>query len=295
MFALFLLLVGFSLLQMVGSARTSSFTRLLALPRRPTSGREWALGAVLGWGSALIVVLILLLTRALSIQISLVGHDLLLSLLSIVGLAALALAEESAFRGYPYRLLIEMTGPAVATISMALLFGLFAAFHPFSTPVGAAVTVLLGFVLAAGWLRTHALWVSWGFNFAFKASAAVLFGLPVNGDTGFSYLAQAITSRHSTWSGGDYGLPASWLTALVLLGALILLIRSTREYAWSYTHPEIRPAGYPVAVPPPAAHAAYEQAGDAPVTGGSTPLVQILPAAPASPSIEAGEGETLAD
>ncbi len=293
LFALFLLRVGFALLQRVDSPRSSGSPGLLALPRRLTSGREWALGALLGWGSALAMVLILLLTRSLSLQISLAWHDLLLSLVSLVGLAALALAEEAAFRGYPYRLLIAMTGPTIATIAMSLLFGLFAGFHPFGTSLGAAVTVLLGFVLAAGWLRTHALWVSWGFNFAFKASAAVLFGLPVNGDTGFSYFAQAIVSGHRGWSGGDYGLTGSWLAAPVLLGALLVLVQATRGYAWNYTHPEIRPGGYAVTAAPPAAHAAYSSAGAAPAGVESVPLVQILPAAPAPPPGGRSEGETL--
>ncbi len=180
LFWIFLLLVGFSMLQVLGR-QGSSLRVLLGLPRRTTAGREWALGAVLGWASVVTIAFVLALTHALQVHVSFTGHDFWLTLLSLLGLGLLAFAEETAFRGYPYRLLIESTGPSVATLLMAVLFGVFCAVQPFSTPLSTFVSVLLGLVLAAGWLRTHALWVSWGFNFAFKAAAAVLFGLARGG------------------------------------------------------------------------------------------------------------------
>lgn len=274
----FLLLVGFSMLQAL--ARQGSSPRLLLrLPQRPTAAREWTLGAVLGWGSAVAIVLPLALTRALHVQVSFAPRDLGLTLLSLVGLALLSFAEETAFRGYPYRLLTEITGPSLATVLMALWFGIFCAVQPFSTALSTLVSLVLGAVLAAGWLRTHALWLSWGFNFAFKAAAAVLFGLPVEGSTSYSYAVQSYPSGSRAWTGGSYGLPGSWLALVVLLCALIVLVRLTRNYAWSYTHRPIAPGGYPVEVAPPAAHTAMEQAAAPP------PLVQILPLAPSSQSL----------
>jgi hypothetical protein len=60
----------------------------------------------------------------------------------------------------------------------------------------------------------------------------------------------------------------------------------TSDWAWSYTHPPIIPAGYDVTVAPPAAHVAMEQAAAnaGPVNPGS--LVQILPATPQSDSAD---------
>ena len=280
LFWIFLLVVGFSMLQVL-ARRRSSPRYLLALPRRSTAGREWSLGAVLGWGSAVAIVLPLALSRALHIQVSFTAHDVGLSLLSLAGLGLLAFAEETAFRGYPFRLLTEVTGVSGATVLMAILFGIFAAVHPSSTPLSTLVSMLLGLVLTAGWLRTHALWMSWGFNFAFKAAAAVLFGLPMEGSSQFSYLVQSYPSGNRGWTGGSYGLPGSWLALLVLPCALLFLLRLTRDYAWSYTYRPITPGGYPVEVAPPAAHTAMEQNAAAP----PPPLVQILSSAPSSHSL----------
>lgn len=280
LFWAFLLLVGFSMLQVL--ARQGSSPRLLlALPRRSSAGREWALGAALGWGSAVAVVLPLAITRALHLQVSLTMHDLGLALLSLLALALLAFAEETAFRGYPYRLLIERAGPSLATVLMAVVFGLFTAMQPFSTPLSILVSLLLGVVLATGWLRTHGLWVSWGFNFAFKAAAAVLFGLPVEGSSNYTSLVQTYPFGGCGWTGGSYGLLGSWLALVVLPCALFLLVRLTRDYAWSYTHRPITPGGYPVDVAPPAAHTAMELQ----VVAQAPPLVQILPTSPASQSL----------
>jgi hypothetical protein len=59
----------------------------------------------------------------------------------------------------------------------------------------------------------------------------------------------------------------------------------TGDYAWSYTHPPIIPAGYDVTIAPPAAHVAMEQAVAAqPINPAS--LVQILPTTPQTPSAD---------
>lgn len=279
LFWIFLLLVGFSMFQTL-ARQGSSPQLLLGLPQRSTAPREWTLGAVLGWGSAVAIVLPLALTRALHVQVSFAPRDLGLTLLSLIGLGLLAFAEETAFRGYPYRLLTQVTGPSLATMLMALWFGVFCAMQPSSTTLSTLVSIVLGLVLTVGWRRTHALWLSWGFNFAFKAAAAILFGLPVEGATSYSYLVQTYPIGSRAWTGGSYGLPGSWLALVVLLCALIVLIRLTRDYAWNYTHRPIAPGGYPVEVAPPAAHTAMEQAAAQP-----PPLVQILPSTPTSQSL----------
>lgn len=282
LFCIFLLLVGFSMLQVLGRQRSSVRT-LLGLPKRPSATREWATGATIGWATSLGVVLVLALTRALHVQLAWHVRDLLLTLLSLVGLALLSFAEETAFRGYPFRLLQEFLGPSGATLLMAIVFGLFSAAHPFSAPRSVLITMLLGGVLCVGWLRTHGLWLSWGFNFAFKAATAVLFGLPVNGNTSFSYLVQTDTVGRIRWTGGNYGLTGSWICALALSVALAFVFRLTRDYAWNYTHRPIVAGGYAVDVAPPAAHVAMEaQAAPA-----GTTLVQILPIQPA-PDLPAG-------
>ena len=76
---------------------------------------------------------------------------------------------------------------------------------------------LLGLVLSACYLRTRALWVSWGLNFAWKASRALLIGLAVSGVTSHSPLVQGDPMGPFWLTGGAFGLDGSWLTFFVLL------------------------------------------------------------------------------
>ena len=138
-----------------------------------------------------------------------------------------------------------------------------------------------GLLLALAYLRTHALWVGWGLHFGYRVVMAVVLGLPIIGrsDLGSMLNAQAYGPR---WlSGGDFGLDAAFLTAVVLLGAMAVLHRATRDWAWAYTLPEIVAGGYEVVVAPPAAHAAMERAAAPP------PLVQIMPVTSQSYSVGA--------
>ena len=83
------------------------------------------------------------------------------------------------------------------------------------------------------------------------------------------------TASGPAWlTGGAYGPEAAFFTGVVLLVALAIVYGITRDYAWNYTQPVIIPGRYPMAVPPPSAHAAMEQeaAAKAPT------LIQIAPA-----------------
>jgi hypothetical protein len=111
------------------------------------------------------------------------------------------------------------------------------------------------------------------------ASTGALFGLPLGGDTSFSSVFDTRTIGPRWLTGGGYGPEGALFSIVLLLAAIPVLVRVTSDYAWSYTHPPIIPAGYDVTIPPPAAHVAMEQAGESqPVNPAS--LVQILPAAP---------------
>ncbi len=104
-----------------------------------------------------------------------------LLLLNLLVLAAAAMAEEVAFRGYPFQRLIEAIGPTTATIVMATIFGLIHLRNPGATSASTLVTVLSGVLMATAYLQTSALWLPWGFHFGWNAAMAVLFGLPVSG------------------------------------------------------------------------------------------------------------------
>jgi uncharacterized protein len=281
MFFLFLLAVGFSILQAIGH-RHSSLREVLGLPKRATAQREWTLGVAVGWGMVVVAVLPMALGGALYVRLWTQPRAIWLLLLNLVTLAVAALAEEVAFRGYPYRRLIEGVGPAAATIGMSLLFGVVHFFNPGATWTSVLVTMVAGLLLSVAWLRTHGLWMGWGLHFAWNACIGVLFGLPVSGINSFASVVQTRAFGRLSLTGGDYGPEGAVFTAVVLLIGVAVLVRITRDYAWDYTFKPIVAGGYATEVQPPAAHVAMEQ--QAKPTAASS-LVQILPVTPQSRSV----------
>ena len=286
-FLLFLLAVGFSILQTI-ARRGSSLREILGLPKRPTASREWLLGAALGWGLVVLAILPMALAGTLDIQFWTQSRAFSLLLLNLITLAAAALVEEVAFRGYPFRRLIEAIGPVAATIVVSLIFGFLHIYNPGATWTSTAVTMLAGLLLSIAWVRTRGLWLGWGFHFAWNASMGILFGLPVSGINDFSSIVETRTIGHLGLTGGNYGPEGAAFTAIVLLIGIVILVRVTRDYAWHYTYVPIVPAGYPMEAAPPAAHVAMEKQAQqataaAPVS--QTSLIQILPATPQSRSV----------
>jgi uncharacterized protein len=279
-FLLFLLVLGFSILQ--GLLRRPVLLReVLGLPERATSLEEWGIGAAIGWGCIVLVVLPMALMHMLRVQLWTQPRAFWLFFVNLATLAVAALVEEIAFRGYPFRRLIAAIGPVKATVAMSFLFGLLHALNPDATMVSVLVTMLAGVFLSLAWLRTHGLWLPWGLHFAWNASMGVLFGLPISGITRFSSVVETRTVGPIWITGGSYGPEGGLISAMAILVGIIFVVLLTRDYAWNYTHPTIVAAGYPLEVAPPAAHTAMEeQAAKAPA------LVQILPTTPQSQTID---------
>ena len=283
-FLLFLLSVGFSILQAIAKRR-SSLREVLGLPKRPTAGREWMLGAALGWGLVVLAVLPMAVAGTLHVHFWTQPRAFGLLLLNLLTLAVAALAEEVAFRGYSYRRLIEAIGPIAATILMSLLFGLGHVLNPGATWASTLVTILAGVLLSVAWLRTHGLWLGWGLHFAWNASMGILFGLPISGINDFSSIIQTRAFGRPWLTGGDYGPEGAGITVIVLLIGIVVLVRVTRDYAWHYTYVPIVAAGHPMEPAPPAAHVAMEQMAQQTSPTAPVSLVQILPSTPQTRSV----------
>jgi len=281
LFLLFLLAVGFSVLQAIAH-RSSKLRDVLGLPKRTTARREWVLGFALGWGCVVLAILPMALAGKLDVQLWAQPRAIGLLLLNLGTLAVAALAEEVAFRGYPFRRLLEAIGPVAATVVMSFLFGIGHALNPGATWTSVLVTMLAGLLLSVAWLRTHGLWLPWGLHFAWNASIGVLFGLPISGIGDFASVVQTRAVGPLWLTGGNYGPEGAAFTAIVLLIGVVVLVRITRDYAWNYTHKPIVSGGYAVEVAPPAAHVAMEQE-EKPASANS--LVQILPVTPQSRSV----------
>ena len=270
---LFLLLVGFTCLNWVGT-RQGSVRQANALPLRATAGEEWTRGVVIGWAAAVIAVIPMVIAGALHPEFLWAGPAWEGTLLSVLTLAVAALASEVAFRGFLFRRLIDAVGPTAATLLLAGIYALIGSMSPNATGLSFIIMIIAGVLFAMAYLRTHALWLGWGLHFAWAAAIAVIFGLPVAGVASYSSVVQTDTSGPVWLTGGVYGPDGALFTAIVFVVVMVVVYRATRTYAWNYTHPVLVPGGYPMDVPPPPAHTAMEQqAATAP------PLVQIAPAA----------------
>jgi len=244
-FLLFLLALGFTVLQTL-TGRRAPLRDIFGLPRRPTAAREWSLGASLGWGLVVLAILPMALARTLNIHLWAQPRAFGLLLLNLLTLAVAALAEEVAFRGYPFQRLIDATNPTLATIFMSLLFGAIHLANPGATFSSTIVTIFAGWLLAIMYLRTRALWVAWGFHFTWNATMGILFGLPISGITSFSPVVASNTVGPLWITGGDYGPEGSLICAIVILVLIFVTIRATRDLKYRYAQPVIIPAGIPV-------------------------------------------------
>ncbi len=284
---LFLVVCGFALLRSI-ERRKAPLRIALGLPRRVTSREEWATGAAIGWGLALASVVPMALGRTLNVHLWMAPRGFFLLGISLLTLAVATLAVTLAIYGYGFQRLIEALGPVRSTLILVGLSAIHAGVlpTPYGTPDGTRILVeiLATLLLCLCWFRTHGLWIAWGGYFAWATSTAALFGLPMNGDTSYASVVDTRTAGPAWLTGGACGPTAAAFFILFLIAAIPILVRVTSEYAWSYTHPPIIPAGYDVTIPPPAAHVAMEAAQtDQPINPAS--LVQILPVMPQSPPV----------
>lgn len=272
-FLLVLLTTGFTALHWLAT-RNGSIRQANALPTRPTAAREWQKGAALGWGLLLVAIVPMAVVGDLHPQFWLAPKAWGTALLSLATLFLGALATEMAFRGFLYRRLMDATGPVVGTILLSGVYAFVVTSPLNNTPFSFLVAFVGGLLFSVAYLRTHALWVGWGLRFGWLASMGVLFGLPLSGSADFASVVATDSSGQTWLTGGPYGPDGALFTGFVLLAGIFALYPLTREYAWNFTHEEIVPGGYPMDVPPPAAHRAMEAAPAPPQ------LVQILGATP---------------
>ena len=286
-FLLILLLTGYTALNWV-ALRDGGLRSTNALPERPTSRTEWMKGVAVGWAGFLLAVAPAALAGDLHPTFWFAPRAWGMGLLALVTVLVGALATEVAFRGFLFKRLIAVMGPTSATVVLAAIYAWVAT--PLSSATGFSflVSVLSALVLSVAYLRTHGLWLGWGLRFGWLGAMGVLFGLPVGGSAGAVNVVATESTGRVWLSGGAYGPEGALVTAIVLLGGLYAVYKLTREYAWAYTHAPIVAGGYPMDVPPPAAHAAMEAAAVPPPLVqilGAVPITQLLPPRMESPGI----------
>ncbi len=189
----------------------------------------------------------------------------------------LTLAEEIAFRGYGFQRLSRSLGSSVALLGYGLLYAAIAALQPAANHAAVFVAFVFNTLLTLAYLRTRALWVSWGLNFGWKASRALLFGLTISGNSIHSPLVEGDPMGNFWLTGGGYGLDGGWFAFLVLLAALPVLYKLTRELDFHHNAPELAPGGIPVDID--AAARKQHEAAMGQAASAEPALVQIAPLA----------------
>ena len=284
LFFLFLLLWGFATIRWISTRSSASGLTSIrstnALPSRPTSRQEWLRGIALGWGMLLAAIIPMMLRGSLHPEFNLSVSNFGFALLSLLTIAVSTLALEVAFRGFLFAEFIAATGPVFATLFLALVYTTFASFHAGSTLLSTLITFFFAILFSIAYLQTRALWVGWGIHFAWSAAATILFGLPIAGADAYNNLIFTSVTGPTWLTGGPYGPQAAFFTFVVLIIAILVLYRITRQYAWDYTYHPPTAAGYPMDIAPPAAHTAMETAAAA----APAPLVQILSTTPTASS-----------
>jgi len=254
------------------------------LPLRRGWTGEIGIGAAIGWGAVVVCVLPMLLIGGIAVVITAQRPAWGWLVADAAYFALLTLGEEVAFRGYGFQRFAMVVGSSGAAFGFALFYAIMRTLQPGSTNASIAISVVFSFLLTTAYLRTKALWVSWGINFAWKASQALIFGLTVTGVSSHSPIIEGNPMGPFWLTGGGYGLDASWWACLVLLVAFAALYRATRELDFRHNVPVFEAAGIPVDLDA-AARRQHETAMGQAAEPAGPGLVQILPAAtpPANP------------
>ena len=254
------------------------------LPRREGWPGEVGVGLAVGWSLAVVCVLPMVAVGGIAIVLVLQPAAWGWLAVEAAFFALAALAEEIAFRGYGFQRFEHAVGPVGAALGFAAFYAIVQAQTPGSNHASVAVSVMLSLVLSAAYLRTRALWLSWGLNFGWKASRALIFGLAVSGVNSHSPVVQGDPMGPFWLTGGGYGLDGSWVAFAVLVAALPVVFRVTRDLDFRYNAPVIVPGGIPVDLD--AAARRQHEAAMVPAEPAAPNLVQILPASPPAASQE---------
>jgi uncharacterized protein len=279
----FLLLLGFGAMGFWIDRQSDPISQQ-GLPFRAGWTREAGLGLATGWGLAVTCILPMTVVGGIAIYFAPQRSNWGWFVADAAYFALAALAEEVAFRGYAFQSFVRAVGPLGATLGFAAIYAIIQRLVPGSTTSSFMVAFVLTVVLSTVYLRTRALWVSWGINFGWKASRALLFGLAVNGVFTHSHVVQGDPMGPFWLTGGGFGLEGSWLAFVVLLLSIVVVFRITRDLDYRYNAPVLVPGGIPVEIET-AARTQHEAA-----LGSSTPaepqLVQIAPnsSAPVAPT-----------
>lgn len=172
----------------------------------PGAGREWLMGAGLGFGAMSLTIGIMALLGSYSVS----GMNSWTVLVPMLAMAiASGVVEEIMLRGLIFRFLEKWLGSWIALLLSALMFGLMHLGNPDAT-LFAALSIALeaGVTLAAIYMVTRRLWAAIGFHAVWNFTQGGIYGADVSGFEGKGLLASK-THGAELLTGGAFGPEAS--------------------------------------------------------------------------------------
>ena len=222
------MLLGFALLLYALDRVRGYVLRAMGLALDRAAVRDSIVGTALGGGMVAATVAVMAIVGRLEFKWVGGGPRITLSILALAFLLAVAaMAEEVAFRGYPFQRLVEGIGAAGGILLLSVLFGALHLGNPHATVWGFLNTIGIGVFLAIAYLRTRSLWMPWGIHFGWNFTLGVGFGLPVSGLNDFAIAVQGTATGPLWLTGGSYGIEASLTATLVVAASFFVLLRLT--------------------------------------------------------------------
>ncbi|MFC5570984.1 CPBP family intramembrane glutamic endopeptidase [Lysobacter yangpyeongensis] len=192
--------------------------------------RRWAkeavAGVLLGVVSMLLVVAMMWASGAVTLQLDparslgALGKGLYL-------FAAVALFEETLFRGFMFQRLVDGTGVWFAQIALALLFAVAHWGNPDmhgATKVWASLDIALAAaMLGMAWLRTRSLALPVGMHLGWNWMQGHVLGFDVSGVDLPGWFLPQLLDRPAWMTGGGFGPESTVFAVVVDLATLVLL------------------------------------------------------------------------
>ncbi len=247
------LLAGFCfLLKTADEVDGSPFTAMGLSIKGPWL-RDASSGLLIGFLLISIAYVVIRLTCQTTATFHLSAKAGKLLLAEVVILSTGAMAEEVAFRGYPFQRLVDVmnevvrwlvgkrllishrelasnAGPFVAAVVWSCAFGAVHAGNPGVSVIALLNTAFVGILFCLAYFRTRSLWMPWGIHFAWNAALGVVFGLPVSGLRDFSVVVRTRVQGPAWISGGNYGIEGSVLgTSVIVIGIVLVQIFVTQR------------------------------------------------------------------
>jgi membrane protease YdiL (CAAX protease family) len=197
------------------------------------AGREWLLGAAIGFGVMSLVIGVIALGGGYRIA-GYNGAHVLIKMLAIA--ITSGVIEEILLRGLFFRMIEKWLGSWTALILSAALFGFAHIANPNSSVLAAvAIALEAGILLAAIYMWTRRLWAAIGLHMAWNFAQGGIYGVAVSGFE-IDGVIRPIISGPELLTGGAFGAEAS-LPAIVICTAVGLYFLYRAHAAGQFVGP----------------------------------------------------------